>query len=584
VGPDQVRAYSEARTQRAGLGVPGGTRPLFTDVTDAAGIAFKHSTPGVEAVNMPQMKGGGALLADLNADGRLDLYFPDYSPRIHEGRGQPARPRLYLNEGDFRFADATRQAGLDFDFMGYGATAADFDRDGDQDLVLTGFGRILLMLNDGQGRFREAGAGLAGRTWMGTAAPLDYDLDGRLDLFVLSFVAWTPEWHDRCAKASLSPAAEPFRPGMPSDGGGQDDFAVVEPGCIPAAAPYLFRGLGDGTFEDVTIKAGLAAKPTRGLGLSIVDLEQDRYPDLIVANDMSPTYVYVNQKDGTFREIGVTSGVAYDPAGNARGGMGIDSDYLFHDDRLCTAIAFFAGEDVPLYCQAVSGGSLQPYRFDDLASAVGLTDLLVPVKFGLLFLDYDSDGWSDFVMVNGHVAKGAGILGQTMLQPANVFQNLAGQRFAEWVLPSEEPLGRPLLARALLRGDLDDDGDLDLVIAQNGGRGLVLRNDTDRAGRHSLLLRLVGTTSNVEGLGTHVFVECAGLGQHRYSTNAPSFMGGSDERLHFGLGDCAGPAQVELRWPSGHVDRYHSVAADRAVRLVEGAQQPETLFEFHGRR
>jgi len=581
-------AFWEARRARSGEMVVGGTRPGFVDVTANSGIDFVHSSPGSDSRLNPEMKGPGIVAFDADNDGWTDLLFPDYSARQVLGSGPTSSARLYRGSGGFRFEDSTKASGLLDEFCGMGASAADIDRDGDIDLFIAGYGSNRLYLNDGRGRFDDftEASGLRSDQWATSATFLDYDLDGNLDLLVLGYTQWTSEEHARCAMMEQNPTLVKSLTGSgkePNVFERSHESVGVNPACLGPQKTYLWKGNGDGTFTDVSGHAGLQSLETRGLGIAILDLEGDRYPDILIANDGMRNQLLSNQRNGKFREIGLAAGVALDPSGNHRAGMGIDAAYLFEDDRICVSIGFFEAEIVPLYCQNRRDGSVDPYHFVDIGERHGVgRETNCYFTFGVRFVDYDMDGWKDLLLVNGHLSgRAAGMLDPSMArQPLVLYQNLQGTRLAEWVLPEDSDFGRPLLGRAVATADIDHDGDMDIVVAQNGGRPAIFRNDTDRKGRHSLMVRLAGVRSNPHGLGAHVETKCGDMVRREYVTLHASFMASSPPDLFFGLGQCEGPVTVTVRWPSGQTDVHGGVDIDRSLLFTEGREEVETIYAW----
>jgi hypothetical protein len=565
---DWGRPFWANRRQLAGTGPEGGVRPVFTEIAKSSGLIAAHSGPGAAACFNPQFKGSGLAVFDADGDGWDDVFVPDYSARRLEGAGRPAAPHLFRNRGGMRFEDVTAGSGLDTDMLGTGVGVADVDGDGDRDLLLLGLGSFRLMRNEGRFRFTDvtAASGLSAPEWASSAAFFDYDQDGWLDVLILGYNSWSREDYARCVH------------------GPADTCSGAAPSCLPPLRSRLFRGRRDGTFVDVSAAAGLSAYPTRGLGILVCDLEDDGRPDLFVADDGNRNHLFSNRGGGHFEEIATQTGVAYDEFGNFRAGMGVDGAYLFHDERLCFAVGVFEGEEVPVYCQGPAGPGADPRRFTDQARALGVGKETVNfVTFGVRFLDYDLDGWEDLLLANGHV--GSVMIGRrgSPFQPLALYQNMAGQRLGAWILPEDTDFGRPLLARALATSDLDHDGDLDLVVSQSGGPVLLYRNDTPRAGRHSLVLRLTSREGNVNGVGAKVEVRCGTLYQRFYHSLRPSFMAASSEDLVVGLGTCAGPAEVTIRWPSGSSARFDGIDVDRALQLREGETHPVVLFDWDTR-
>ncbi len=554
------RPFWENRRRRAGTGPKGGVPPTFTDVSDAAGLVATGSGPGAECTLNPQMKGTGLAVFDADGNGWDDVFIPDYSQKVLLGSGRPASPHLFRNLGGMHFEDVTAGSGLDIDMLGTGVAVADVDRDGRPDLILLGFGDLRLMHNDGGFHFRDitAGSGLHADVWPSTAAFFDYDNDGWLDLLILGYTNWSQENSDRCGKK-----------------GG------AAPSCLPPLRSYLFKGRGDGTFEDVSERSGISSLPTRGLGVLIMDLEGDGYPDIFVANDGNRNYLFSNQKGGRFREIGLEAGVAYDAYGNFRAGMGVDGAYLFHDDRLCFAVGFFEGEETSVYCQDRADRKTQPYRFVDAGRMLGVGKETVNyVTFGVLFLDYDLDGWEDLLTANGHISNLTVGRRGSPFEPMALYQNIAGRQLGEWILSEDSDFGRPLLGRALAMADFDHDGDPDVIVTQNGGKSYLFRNETARDGHHALVLRFATAAGNVNGIGAAIDVRCGALQEHFYHTLHPSFMASSSEDLIVGLGACTDPADVSVHWPLGQQQHFANVVVDHAYLINEGRPEMKELYTW----
>jgi tetratricopeptide (TPR) repeat protein len=549
-------AWLSARSERGGPAA--GDAIALTDVTDAAGISFRHEAGARGKLWNPETFGPGAGWLDFDGDGRQDLLL--VNGNVFEGEPDPrAVPALYRNLGGGRFEDVTERAGLAVPMYGMGFVSADTDNDGDQDVLIHGVHRSLYHLNDGQGVFREAteASGLARlRGWVGAAAFLDVDLDGILDLFIGNYVQWSPE-REEGADCTF--------------GTGRKKYCPVA--LFPPSAPQLFRGEGDGRFVETTAAAGLAGLRGKALGVVVEDYDRDGDPDIFVANDSVPNFLLRNLGGGRFEDRGVESGFATGADGAAFAGMGIDSAWSPGGGALHLAVGNFSGEPTTYYVQEAGE------YFIESSAAFGIAPATLDrVTFGLLLEDMDLDGRQDLILVNGHVFDVEDILRVPYRQRAQVFLGRAGGRFEE--ARPQGPghfLDRPIIGRALAACDHDDDGDLDLVVTENQGRAILLRNDCPGP-RRFVRIDLRGTASNRDALGAEVTLEATGpagkTAVRRTRKGASSYLSQSDRRLTFGLAPDATSCAAEVRWPSGLRERFADVAIGRESLLVEGRGEP----------
>ncbi len=545
---------------------PAAAAAPFTDVTEAAGIRFVHANGASARRYLPETMGSGVAFFDYDGDGRPDLYFAnsmpvDTSPAGEPQSGEPPsgeRPSgaLYRNlgpdaTGEVRFEDVTRRAGLAEPFLGMGVAVGDLDNDGDLDLFVSGVGGDRLFVNGGDGAFREAAAerGLVDRGFGSSAAFLDYDNDGWLDLFVGRYVEWSPEADVRC-----------------SPDGRLRIYCTPE--VYPAVASRLYRNLGGGRFEDATAASGIGGHPGKTLGVVPIDHDDDGWPDLAVANDTAPDFLFLNQRDGTFREIGLATGMAVSESGAPRGGMGIDAGDLDGDGAEELVIGNFSQEMAGLY--RASGGV-----YTDVAAQAGIgLPTLMTLAFGTLVFDHDGDGGLDVAFANGHIEPEIARFHrlQSYAQPIQLFWNRdRGERF-EQAAPAEGAAAGwwgPWVARGLAAGDYDGDGDLDLVVTQNGGPARLLRNDAPPA--TWLRVRLAGRASNRSGYGALVTAVAGERRVSRRLVSGRSYLSASEPVVTFGLGDAARIDRVEVRWPSGAVQTVDSPPAGGVLDLEEPA-------------
>jgi len=539
----------------------------FTDITREAGITFVHHNGAYGDKLLPETMGGGCAFMDLDADGDPDLLFVNSTAWPWHDVGPTARPTsaLYLNDGTGGFKDATAGSGLDVPLYGMGVAVGDIDQDGLPDVYLTALGRNRLFRNLGRSRFEDIteSARVAGeeKEWSTGASFADLDNDGDLDLFVCNYVQWSREI-DFEVGYSLTGIGRAYGPPMNFQG----------------SHPRLYLNEGEGRFTDVSARSGIQVNnpatgvPTaKSLAVTPVDLNRDGWMDLVVANDTVQNFVFENNRDGTFREVGGLTGIGFDSNGRARGAMGLDVAHFRNDDALGIGIANFANEMTALYVASPRDGML--FTDEAIGAGVGPQSLLL-LKFGLFFFDYDLDGWQDLLTCNGHIEEEINQVqaSQHYRQPAQLFWNAEGRLpGAGFVSVGEAQAGadlfQPIVGRGSAFADLEGDGDLDVVFTQTGGPPLLLRND-QQLGHHWLRFKLVGRAANRDGIGAVVKVRVGNLTLTQRVAPVRSYLSHSELPLTFGLGSADQVDDVTILWPGNQSQKVEQVALD-ALNIVE---------------
>jgi hypothetical protein len=537
----------------------------FQNITEAAGIRFTHFSGAEGERLLPETMGGGGAFFDADGDGDQDLLIINGAPWPWAKNPPATQPThaLYLNDGHGRFTDATKGSGFDQTFYGMGVACGDFDNDGLVDVFITAVGPNRLFRNLGNGRFQDvtAEAGVAGdeNEWSSSAAFMDIDQDGDLDLFVANYVRWSRDIDFEVAY-SIDGRNRAYGPPMNFQG----------------TFPCLYRNDGNGRFTDISRESGVQIRnPATGvpvaksLGVAPADLNGDGWIDFVVANDTVQNFVFINRHDGTFAEVGAAIGVAFDPNGATRGAMGIDIARHRNDEALGIGIGNFANEMTALY---VSQGSQCLFTDEAIPEGIGPASRLL-LKFGLFFFDYDLDGWTDLLTANGHLEEEIAKLqrSQQYRQPAQLFWN-AGAYGGGYYEVSPDLAGAdlftPIVGRGSAYADIDGDCDLDVIFFQVNGPPLLLRND-QQTGHGCVRFKLTGRGSNRDAIGAWIGVTAGGLTQWRQVMPTRSYLSQSELPVTFGLGNMKRVDSVEIRWPGGQIQRLANLEAGRTHEITE---------------
>ncbi|HEY3176327.1 MAG TPA: CRTAC1 family protein [Candidatus Polarisedimenticolia bacterium] len=541
---------------------PPAPRIAFPEVAKEAGIDFRHVHGGSGEKYYIETMGSGACWFDYDGDGDIDLFAVNSSELPgYKGTDRPIS-HLYRNEGGGRFKDVTAEAGVGHHGYAMGCTAGDIDNDGDIDLYVTVFGPNVLYRNEGGGRFKDvtAEAGVGDPRWSASAAFADIDNDGDLDLYVTNYLDFTLENNKYCGER---------KPGY---------RAYCHPDEYNGVPDTLYRNKGDGRFEDISVAAGVADPIGKGLGVVFTDINDDGWQDIYVANDKTINFTYLNQHDGTFKDISVTSGAGFSESGIPQAGMGTDAGDVDGDGRMDLIVTNLDYETNELY---VNNGDL---TFTDATFRAGLGESnFLNVGFGVDFLDYDNDGDKDLLVVNGHIIDNIHLYREqvTWEQAPSMLANDGVGRFREVTRDLGERFARPNVGRGVAVGDMDDDGDLDLLVVNNNREAELFRNDggndASRGGGHWLLVKLRGVKSNRNGIGARVRVMTRdGKGGERWQADevraGSSYCSQNDTRLHFGLGASTAAATVEIRWPGGGLQTLKDVKVDQILVVTEAVE------------
>ncbi len=527
----------------------------FTDQTVAAGITLRNTFGGLEKKYIVEAHGSGGGFFDYDNDGDLDLYVVNGATfETYQQKSGPGDV-FYRNEGQGTFADITAQAGLGDPGWGTGCAAGDIDNDGDRDLYVTNYGPNVLYRNEGQGKFADitARAGVAGNDFSTSTAFFDYDNDGDLDLYVANYLIF-----DRAAVDAAK------RKDCVYMGGVQ---VYCGPKGMPGAADVLYRNDGDGRFTDVSKPSGIAAASEYyGLGVVVEDFDQDGHMDIYVADDETPSLLFHNQGDGTFIDIGVMAGVAYNGEGKEQAGMGIDAGDFDNDGDMDIQKTNFFREGDTLYRND------GPNRFSDITVQAGLTaPTLNFLGWGTKFVDFDNDGDLDIFVANGHVYPQVDQVptGSPYRQRNQLFLNQGKGRFAE-LLQAGPGMKIEKVSRGAAFGDYDDDGDGDVFVNNLNDTPTLLRNDSGNR-QHWLLVQVFGAAVNRDGVGTRIRLKAGGQSQYRTISSAGSYLAINDLRAHFGLGAQTQVDLLELTWPDGTVQTLRDLPADKLLVVRQGA-------------
>ena len=527
----------------------------FIEAAESLGIHFRQQASPTSKKYLPETMGSGVALFDYDNDGRLDIFLANGAP-LNDPTPKGTIPRktapkywdrLYHQKHDGSFEDVTEKAGLSGFGYSTGVAVGDYDNDGFEDLYVAGYGRGTLYHNNGDGTFTDVtdSAGVAGSGWMTSAAWVDYDNDGRLDLVVARYMQWD------------------FDDVFCADANGARSYC--HPDLFKPESVLLFHNDGGGKFTEVSRRAGID-KPGKGLGIAIGDYDRDGRMDILVANDAIQQYLFHNRGDGTFEEVGLTSGVGVDGSGKSFSGMGADFSDFNNDGWPDIVITDLAHQRYAVFTNLKDG------TFDYSTSLLGLAPIsMLHSGWGVRFMDYDNDGWKDLLIVQSHVMDIIQMSEPSLRyrEPPSLLHNEEGKKFIDVSAASGSVFHQQWAARGMAIGDIDNDGRVDAVITTNDGPALVLLNKTQTQ-NHWIILKLVGVKSNRDAIGAQVRILTAAGEQFSTVTTTGSYQSSSDRRLHFGLGSAESIREIEIHWPSG----IHQVLTNQKVDAILTVTEP----------
>jgi len=530
----------------------------FTDITQAVKVDFKDENSATSNKYLVETMGGGVALLDFDNDGRLDIFFVN-GAKIDDPMPERKAPdksdrkfwnRLYHQNADGTFTDVTEKAGLTGmpqNHYGLGVAVGDYDNDGFADIYVTNYDGNTLYHNNGDGTFTDVTerAGVGGGAWSASAGFFDYDNDGKLDLFVTRYVNWTFGNNRYCGEKS---------PGL---------RAYCHPDNYEGVTNILYHNNGDGTFTDVSAKAGIANPTGKGLGVSFADYDRDGFTDIFVANDSVQSFLYHNNGDGTFSEVGLLTGVGYNEDGKTFAGMGVDFSDYDNDGWPDIFVTDLSNERYKLFRNNADG------TFREMTNASGLGGATLTFSgWSTHFFDFDNDGWKDLFVAQGHVMDTIEHTSPNLkyMEPPLMLRNEAGhfvRVFPGAAFKSE------WAGRGAAFGDLDNDGDVDIVINNLGQKASVLRNDGGNR-RNWIAIQTVGTKSNRDGIGSRIkVISASGLTQFFTVNTATGYLSASDKRISVGIGGDSVAKMIEITWPSGIVQKFENVKAGQMLKAVE---------------
>src|ERR1051325_9059726 len=521
----------------------------FADITQSAGIRFVHTNGAFGKKYLPEALGPGCAFIDFDKDGYPDIL-------LVNGQGWPGHEtagrntlKLYHHNRDGSFTDVTAKSGLGLIMYGMGAAIGDYDNDGRDDIFITALGQSHLFHNNGNGTFTDVTrvAGLWGSNEFSTSAAwVDYDRDGKLDLVVANYVQWSEQGDLYCT----------------IDGAHK---SYCTPESYKGTSVRLWHNLGGGKFEDATQKSGMGDPTSKSLGITILDYNGDGWPDILIANDTQPNKLYLNKKDGTFEERGVAAGIGFSEDGVARAGMGADAADYDRSGHASVLISNFANQMVSLYHNEGNG-----LFVDEAPQAEVGRATLVTLGFGCFFFDYDNDGWPDIFVADGHIEDQIERVQKRVsyAEPPHLFRNIGRGKFTEVTAQMGSAFASPKVARAAAYGDYDNDGVLDVLMTTNGGNAYLFHNEGGT--NHSLRIKLIGTKSNRDGIGAVVRVSAGADKQWKMLRSGSSYLAQSELVLTFGLAAQPKADTIEIQWPSGQTDKLSNIDGGQAVTIEEG--------------